>query len=982
MGPPDFSAAQSQQQLEVTLAPSDTPPPANDTHRYEVKRFHARGGMGEIWVADDPHIGREVAVKRLKSSSQGIHDRFLAEAQVAGQLQHPCIVPVHDMGHDREGRPFYVMKFVRGKSLKQTIAEYHAGRAPTAAMPDLKRAHLLNVFVGICQAVAYAHSRGVLHRDIKPDNIMLGEYGEILLLDWGLAKVRGQSDLPTGSYSVRMTSTSDFHTEAGSIMGSPLYMPPEMAEGRIPDTDERTDIYLLGATLYEILTGKPPREGRSRDELLDLARTAHPLPPHRLCRIDRALEAICLKAMAWKKADRYTSVSQLLDDINRYLVGEPVSAYREPLRLRLWRWCKRHQVALKRASAAAAVLIIGTLAAAKWHQLELRRQQALAQAAELQSREQARLQIQDFDRQMDEARFYAASSDDVDERAPYFDPDKARAVEQAVLAAAQPWGEALEQLPLPNEAPRLRSRLYEMLLLMAQSQLQSPDPNSAATAHALLDRAAKLAGIPTRGYYRLLSRTLEQQGDPAAREQATHALDAQIPATAFDYFLVGEEWRRRAASSDDPGDTHASTDRISNLQQAVDNYRHALELDPTHYWAQFQLGRCYLSLGRTSEAVGVLGTCVALRPTSPWSYSARGMALGLLGQYDAALADLNHAIQLSPDFLPAVLNRGAVHWIQNDTTAALADFTSILQGPEDHRLMEAAFYRAQIYLKQGDIPHAQADLNAVLAAQPRFAPALLLRARVQLLQGNSSACLGDLNIWLLDTRGVEVSEHDANALEARGELLRTIAPDLPPDAMHAALEMARQDLDAAASLGDQSAKLYYSQGAVRELFGDIQGALASYSQSLQANPQNNACQLSRAWAYQKAGDNQRSADDFRAVIHRDSANAEAHVGLAYILACMGQFSTARDEASEALLTGSGDYLILHNVACVYAQISESEPGDKSDNQLTAIDMLRKAVQLWKVSPKGPDELHLIDQESAFSQALRDRPEFQQVIRQP
>jgi tetratricopeptide (TPR) repeat protein len=293
--------------------------------------------------------------------------------------------------------------------------------------------------------------------------------------------------------------------------------------------------------------------------------------------------------------------------------------------------------------------------------------------------------------------------------------------------------------------------------------------------------------------------------------------------------------------------------------------------------------------------------------------------------------------------------------------------------------MEAAFYRAQIYLQSDDTDRAMADLNAVLAAQPHFTPARLLRARVQLLRGNCSAALADLNAWLMDTRGLRLTDQNAAALEARGEIIRTVAGELPVQAMAGALELARQDLSAAANLGDHSPRLLFTQGAVLELFGDIQGALSAYTQALQANPGDNTCQLSRAWAYQKAGDNPHATEDFRAVIHRDPANAEAHVGLAFVLAGTSEFTQARNEAAQALLTGDSDYLILHNAACVFAQLSESEADHKDENQSIAISMLRKALELWKVSGKGPDEIKLIEEESSFSPSLRGRTDFQQLV---
>jgi tetratricopeptide (TPR) repeat protein/tRNA A-37 threonylcarbamoyl transferase component Bud32 len=967
---------------ELTVAPSDREE-SKRLNRYLIKNFHARGGMGEVWLSHDPDIGREVAIKRLSASSRSASERFLTEAQITGQLQHPCIVPVHDMGEDELGRPYYVMKFVRGKSLKQEIIEIHGKRGDEHSATELQRANLLNVFVGICQAVAYAHSRGVLHRDIKPDNIMLGEYGEIVLLDWGLAKVSGQPEMfGNGGSFVQTTSGSLSATEAGSVLGSPLYMPPEMAEGRIADTDERTDIYLLGATLYEILTGRTPREGRSRAELLDLARTAAPVSPRTICNCDKAIDAICLKAMSRQKEDRYRKVSDLLDDIQRYLVGEPVSAFREGLAARLWRWCKRHRVALQRSAATLVIAGAALFFFIKWRELDHRQRLAQQQAAQLQARDQARQQIQTFDRLLDEARFYAASTDPVAEHAPYFDSDKARVAEQAALAASAEWGDDLNKLVLSDQAPRLRSRLYELLLLMTQSQLQIAGDASSQTIRSLLDRAALLNPALSRGYYRLKADYLKRVNDSeGATKQQQSADDPKTPSIAFDHFLLGEEARRKAVSGDAAlyNGLQAAADRNRGIEHAVTEYALALDLDPTLYWAQFQLGRCYLSLGRTAEAVQALGTCVALRPDAPWSYSARGMAMGVLGRFDEARADLDHALQLDPNFLPAMLNRGAVRWMQTDSKGALADFTRILDAPEDHRLIEAAFYRAQINVEAGNLDDALTDLNAVIAQHPDFAEAILLRGRVQLLKGNTTTCLSDLNRWLKSSRGVEVSPQNAAGLMERAEFLRSIAASLPPDAAASAVAVAREDIDSAIRLGEHSSRVYGDKGAILDLLGDLNGAISQYSLAILTDPLNNQSQINRGWAYQKAGNLKQSAEDFQSVARRNPESAEAHSGLAYVQACQGDEAGARDQASQAMIAGSDDYLILHNVACVYAQLSENQPARREEVQDVAIATLQKALQVYKLNPKGPDEYHLIEQEPAFTASLRARPEFQLLL---
>ena len=310
--------------------------------RYVLKQFYARGGMGEVWIAEDLQIGRQVALKKLRPERYDQHERFFVEAQIAGQLEHPGVVPVHDVGMDNEGIPFYVMKFVAGTTLKAAIEDYHAWSKESPVPREVQWLRLLGVFIDLCQTLGYAHSRGALHRDVKPDNVMLGLFGETLVIDWGLAKSVDEPDVPADPSHVRVPSSgSSVGTVAGSLLGTPTYMAPEVAEGRIADVDETTDVYLLGATLYEILTGHPPRCGGSQTEIVALARTTPPRAPRKLNpKAPRALEAICMKAMAHGRRHRYESAMALAEDVQRYLAGEPVSAYPEGPIARVCRSCR------------------------------------------------------------------------------------------------------------------------------------------------------------------------------------------------------------------------------------------------------------------------------------------------------------------------------------------------------------------------------------------------------------------------------------------------------------------------------------------------------------------------------------------------------------------------------------------------------------------------------------------------------------------
>ncbi len=334
--------------------------------RFRLIRFHARGGLGEVWLARDGELNREVALKRLQerhADNPQSQTRFLLEAEVTGRLEHRGIVPVYSLGHFENGRPFYAMRFVSGTSLKDAIAEFHATEASNHASGErsLELRRLLSRFVDVCNTVAYAHSRGVLHRDLKPGNIILDEYGETLVVDWGLAKT-GSIGVDSPSNGVTLPPVSTFTTPstlAGTAMGTPGFMSPEQAAGRVSELGPPSDVYSLGATLYCLLTGKPPfAEPDQSLMVLKVCAGDFPRPRQVKSTVPVALEAICLKAMALSPEGRYSSPRTLGDEIERWLADQPVLAYPEPLPARAARWVRRRK---EWVAAAAALLILSMI---------------------------------------------------------------------------------------------------------------------------------------------------------------------------------------------------------------------------------------------------------------------------------------------------------------------------------------------------------------------------------------------------------------------------------------------------------------------------------------------------------------------------------------------------------------------------------------------------------------------------------------------
>ena len=348
-------------QLESTVSQLDTSGPTGPWHgeqspaggsdssasvgvRYQILRRHARGGLGEVFVAREEDLKREVALKQIRPDYAGDllnQKRFIREAEITGSLGHPGIVPIFGLGRHPDGRPFYVMPFIRGHGLDLAIKRFHDGcRASDTGAKAVEFRKLLSHFLDVCQAIDYAHSQNVIHRDIKPSNIMIGQFGETLVVDWGLAKALVTPGPGDGAESTAIRGDAApaerAETLAGSPLGTPHYMSPEQAAGRIDLLGTRTDIYSLGATLYCLLTGRAPFAEKDLTRLLEQVQCGDYEPPRRLNRsIPRALEAVCLKAMALRPDDRYPSARTLAHDIERWLADEPVSAFREPWPARL-----------------------------------------------------------------------------------------------------------------------------------------------------------------------------------------------------------------------------------------------------------------------------------------------------------------------------------------------------------------------------------------------------------------------------------------------------------------------------------------------------------------------------------------------------------------------------------------------------------------------------------------------------------------------
>ena len=304
--------------------------------KYRLRGEISRGGMGTVYRAEDTELGREIAIKVLNAveANDDLGERMVREARIIARLEHPGIVPVHDVGLLPDGRVFYAMKLVRGGRLDDYADDGNASRKDR-----------LRKFNAVCEAVAFAHAHGVIHRDLKPQNVMIGSFGEVLVLDWGVAKLTGSDESGISEADTlilrdrkenengRMTEAET--TAAGTIVGTPNYMSPEQARGDIKTLDQRSDVYSLGAILYFLLTNKSPHVDKQE---------ARRLRPRELnSKVSKRAEAVCLKAMAEAPADRYASARELAADVSHLIDDEAVSAYRENALERMVRFLNKNR---------------------------------------------------------------------------------------------------------------------------------------------------------------------------------------------------------------------------------------------------------------------------------------------------------------------------------------------------------------------------------------------------------------------------------------------------------------------------------------------------------------------------------------------------------------------------------------------------------------------------------------------------------------
>ena len=688
--------------LTVSLLPTASHHPET-RDRYALAHIHARGGIGQVWLARDGELGRNVALKELRperAEDPRNWARFLKEAQITGQLEHPGIVPIYELARrSKDQQPFYTMRFVKGHTLSEAIATYHQKQAAGQAGPrDLQ--DLLNAFISVCNAIAYAHSRGVIHRDLKPQNVALGDFGEVMVLDWGLAKLVDVPEEDSGTSLVELPKEPG-ETVPGQVLGSPAYMAPEQAAGQVDRIERRSDVYGLGAILYELLTGRPPFSGSDSHEVIRKVQTEAPEKPRQVCRdVPPALEAVCLRALAKKPEDRYASVKELAEEVKRWLADQPVNAWPEPWPARARRWMGRHRTLLTTSVAflitAVVSLAIGTVRL-EWERSrtdtarleavknlnEAKRQAEIAKTNENEARHQqqrAEANLAKFRTAVDK-HWLVQISDNLKEwesNSSNQDLFMKRMLDDTLVFLQS----AIDSTSGDPLAEADSARLYISMGLVYYLKARVDDALS-MFRKAISQYEKTVEVFPNVAAYRQkLVETNHLVGmlftDNRRWDEAIVAFRKAIeldPKFALAYsnlgWALGEKKRydeaipilHKAIELDSKlAEAHNNLGWALNgkgqYDEAIPSLRKALELDPKDAKAQNNLGYALNRKRQYDEAIPILRKAIDLDPNHATAHNNLGSALNGKGHYDEAVPILRRAIEINPRYATAHNNLG------------------------------------------------------------------------------------------------------------------------------------------------------------------------------------------------------------------------------------------------------------------------------------------------------------------------------------
>jgi serine/threonine-protein kinase len=887
-------------QSEQVPAPAAVPP------RYELIGEIARGGMGAVLYAHDKDLGRDLAVKVLLTEHASRPEslrRFAEEVQIGGQLQHPGIVPVYDVGRFGDLRPYFTMKLVQGRTLAALLAE--------RSEPGQDRPQFLRVFQQVARTLAYAHSKGVIHRDLKPSNVMVGAFGEVQVMDWGLAKV-----LPDGGAGapesrpdeaaigrVRTVRGLAPESQPGDVIGTPAYMPPEQASGAVDRLDRRADVFGLGAILCEVLTGQPPYTGEDVHRKAARGDQAEAMDRLERCGAEEELIALAKSCLAPEASARPADAGAVADAVTGYLDG-----VQERLR----------RAEVERAEAQARAAAEGEARAA-------------AQARALAERRARRLTAGLAAAVL--ALLAAGAGGGL--LAQRGAAERRQAVESALVKAEGlrqqgRWGEAQAVL---GEARRtlggagpddLRRRLdgaeatlelVRRLDAIAQGRaLTSQGRRNKRTTESTYADAFAKAG--------LLGKVGEDDEEAVAARVRASGVTGPLVAALVNWAFVTDDartrrWALEVARRADPdpwGDRFRDPDIWGNPQGLQDLAREVLREDaarlspqvlvalggqllgnhayadavrllgaaqsqyPADFWLNLFLGDALLKTKQADKALAYDRVAVALRPDSTAARNNLGLALYHTGQFDAAIAEYNQAIRLDPQYALAHLNLGLALLAKGDLKGALAACEEATRLFPDYAA--AHFHLGRILRATGQLDEAIREYREAIRLDPGLAAA----------HNNLGLALQDKGEWdgAIEeyTKAIDC---DANLVEAyvnlgsarRQQGRREDAIDLYRRAIEVNPNFVPAHYNLGCSLGEK---------------GDLRGAVGEYQRAIALNENYVEAYYYLGLALRETGDHKGAIDAYRTAARlygeRSKPTDDPAVGHRYNAACCAALAVA------------------------------------------------------------------------------------------